>query len=114
MSADVIDAVRVLRFDKGAQPDPATPTTAREYYASAEGTFKAGFWASKPGKAEVHYQKDELCVILEGKVRLTDAAGHVETYVAGDIFLIPSGFKGLWETLEPTRKIYAIHKPSQA
>jgi uncharacterized cupin superfamily protein len=114
MSADVIDAVRVLRFDRAEQADSATPTTTREHYASADGTFKSGFWAGKPGKAEVHYQKDELCVLLEGKVRLTDAAGHVETYEAGDVFLIPAGFKGLWETLEPTRKIYALNKPGEA
>ncbi|MFY7960557.1 MAG: cupin domain-containing protein [Elsteraceae bacterium] len=114
MSADVTDAVRVLRFDTGWRPDPAAPTATREHYATADGAFKSGLWASKPGKAEVHYQKDELCALLEGKVRLTDAAGHVETYVAGDVFLIPAGFKGLWETLEPTRKIYALHKPAQS
>lgn len=107
------EAVAVLRFDLNAQPDPDKPSTTREWHSAADGAFKAGFWAAKPGKAEVHYQKDELCVLLEGKVRLTDAAGRVETYSKGDVFLIPSGFKGLWETLEPTRKIYAIHKPPQ-
>ncbi len=110
--SDVIDAVRSVRFDLTTEADPSKPTTAFEWHASGDGAFKSGFWASQPGRAEVHYQKDELCVILDGKVRLTDQSGHIETYQKGDVFLIPNGFKGLWETLEPTRKIYAIYKSS--
>jgi hypothetical protein len=49
--------------------------------------------------------------LIEGLVRLTDESGHVETYKGGDTFLIPNGFKGVWENVEPVRKIYAIHEP---
>ena len=56
----------------------------------------------------------ELCVLLEGVVRLPDAAGHVETYRSGDTFLIPNGFTGTWETVEPVRKFYAVFVPRQA
>ena len=109
--SQTLEAVRTLRFDQATPVEPGKPTTTAEFYSNAEGRFKSGFWASEPGRAEVHYQKDELCVIISGKVRLTDATGHAETYGAGDTFLIPAGFKGLWETVEPTRKFYAIHKP---
>jgi len=34
----------------------------------------------------------------------------VETYRAGDSFLIPSGFKGTWETIEPVRKFFVIYE----
>ena len=42
---------------------------------------------------------------------LTDASGKTVTYRAGDTFLIPFGFKGIWETVEPVRKFFAVHKP---
>jgi len=43
-------------------------------------------------------------------VKLTDADGNVETYRAGDSFLIPSGFSGSWETIEPVRKFFVIYE----
>jgi uncharacterized cupin superfamily protein len=62
-------------------------------------------------KADVNYTEDEFCYILEGRVRLTDAAGKVEEYKAGDAFMIPAGFKGTWETVEAVKKFYVIHTP---
>jgi uncharacterized protein len=110
---DALTVVKPIRFDPAATIDASQQTTTTEWYCDPSGRFKSGFWASKPGRADVHYEKDELCVILEGVVRLTDAAGDSQTYRSGDTFLIPSGFKGVWETIEPARKFYAIHRPSE-
>jgi uncharacterized protein len=104
------ETIKTIRFDPAVEADPAAPTTTREWYADPTGSFKTGFWSSEPGRAEIRYDKDELCVILEGAVRLTDGAGEAQTYRGGDTFLIPRGFTGVWETLEPTRKFYAIHR----
>jgi len=104
--------VQAIRFDLDARPDSAPPITIKEWYSDRTGNFRTGFWASQPGRIEIHYTKDELCVILDGRVRLTDIYGHVETYTKGDTFLIPIGFKGVWETLEPVRKFYAIYNPA--
>ena len=61
----------------------------QHFNGDPSGRFKTGFWAAhQPGRSEIDYTSDELCVILEGVVRLTDSAGHVETYRAGDTFLI--------------------------
>ena len=106
------DTVRTIRFDREAPIDAASRTTTTEWYGDESGSFKTGFWAAhQPGRSEINYTSDELCVILQGEVRLTDAAGHVETYKEGDTFLIPNGFKGVWETVRPVRKYYAVHKP---
>jgi uncharacterized cupin superfamily protein len=43
-----------------------------------------------------------------GRVRLTERGGGVEEYGTGDGFVIPAGFEGTWETLEPVRKWYVI------
>ena len=29
----------------------------------------------------------------------------------GDCFVVPAGFRGVWEVLEPARKFYAIYEP---
>ncbi|MGH6719485.1 MAG: cupin domain-containing protein, partial [Alphaproteobacteria bacterium] len=61
-----------------------------------------------------HYAEDELCVLLSGRVVLTDAQGAQRTFVAGDAFVVPAGFLGTWEVVETARKIYAIHEMSAA
>jgi uncharacterized cupin superfamily protein len=106
--------IQTIRFDAAARGDDASRTTTKEWYVDPSGSFKSGFWAAQPSRSEVAYELDELCTLLEGVVRLTDAAGHVQTYRAGDTFLIPNGFKGVWETVEPVRKFYAVFKPKSA
>ena len=106
------DVKRSIRFDPGEPSDPVAQTTTAERYLDPTGAFKAGFWSGEPGRSEVHYRKDEFCVLLAGVVRLIDEQGQAQTYRAGDTFLIPNGFKGVWETVEPVRKLYAIHTPT--
>lgn len=101
-----------IRFDPDQASDRGAPTTTRQLYLDPTGAFKAGFWSSEPGKAEVHYRKDEICVLLAGVVRLTDARGRSQTYRAGETFVVPNGFRGTWETVEATRKFFAIHTPA--
>ena len=105
-------AVRSVRFDKTAQPDESKRMTSQTWYASPNGAFRTGFWSAQPARADITYAKDELCTLLEGEVRLTDEAGHTETYVAGDTFVIPKGFSGVWETVKPVRKFFAVYEGS--
>ena len=76
------------------------------------GSFFAGIWTSTKGKWPVDYREEEFVYLIRGKVRLTSADGTSRSYKAGDAFMIPSGFKGFWETLEPVRKYYAIWDPN--
>ena len=112
MTENTIDIVRAIRFDPNMVGEASSPTTTKEWYADSSGRFRTGFWSAKPGRIEINTTKDELCMLLEGVVRLTDASGRIETYRAGDTFVIPSGFKGVWETVEPVRKFYAVHRPA--
>lgn len=80
---------------------------ASAYENEATG-FYAGTWESSVGAWRVSYDEDELCVILAGRVRLSGDDGRVVEYGPGEAFVIPRGFAGVWETLEPLRKIYAI------
>jgi len=107
----VTETVKTVRFDRDARVEPATRTTTAEFYSDPAGAFKTGFWASQPNRAEINYTYDELCVILDGLVRVTDAAGHVETYRPGDTFLIPRASKGYGKPSSRCGKFYAVYKP---
>jgi len=78
--------------------------------SSGDGRFHVGEWASAKGAWRVNYTEYELCHLLTGSVRLTDEAGQSKLYRAGDSFVIPSGFRGTWEVIEPCRKVYAIYE----
>ncbi len=78
------------------------------HYTDPTEQFFAGIWQSSVGAKSVNYTEEEVCVILEGRVRLTDLSGNAKEFGAGSTFVLPAGFKGTWETLEPVKKIYVI------
>ncbi len=80
------------------------------YYTDPTGRFSAGVWQSEIGKWSIHYTEEEYCQLLEGVSIVTDADGVATTLRAGDSFVIPRGFQGSWEVVEPTRKLYAIYE----
>ncbi len=86
-------------------------TTAWNHYSDPTQQFFAGVWASAVGAMKVSYTEEELCYLLEGRARLTDREGGVREFGPGSAFVIPAGFEGVWETLEPVKKIYAIWQP---
>ena len=86
--------------------DPVT--RLQNYFTDDSGQFFSGIWESSVGKWRVRYSESEFCAILEGKVVLTGEDGRAESFGKGDSFVIPSGFVGTWETVEPVRKLYAI------
>jgi uncharacterized protein len=84
-------------------------TTTRNFSTDATGKFFCGIWTSTKGKWAIDYREEEFVYLISGKCRLIDANGRAETFKAGDAFVIPSGFKGFWETLAPLKKYYAIY-----
>jgi uncharacterized protein len=86
--------------------------TARNYFSDSGGRFFAGVWESTPGRWRVRYTENEFCHITRGRVRIADASGQQWTFKAGDSFVIPAGFVGTWETIEPTSKLYVIYEPA--
>jgi len=81
-----------------------------QHYTDPSKKFFSGIWHSEVGKWRIHYTEEEYCQILEGTSVLTDAAGHAVTVSAGESFIIPRGFDGTWEVVEPTKKIYVIYE----
>ncbi len=94
----------------GVASDSNTKITMQTYnhYTDPTEQFFAGIWHSSVGAKSVNYTEEEVCVILEGRVRLTDLQGNAKEFSAGSTFALPAGFKGTWETLEPIKKVYVI------
>jgi uncharacterized protein len=80
-------------------------------YSSPDQHFHSGIWEGDLGAWRVRYSEHELCHMLAGKVRMTGDDGSETIFIAGDSFVIPAGFEGVWEVLEPARKLYAVYEP---
>lgn len=79
-------------------------------YDSQDGAFGAGIWEGQPGSHKVNYTEEEVCFMLEGRVAVADENGEEITLERGDMFVIPSGFKGTWTTLERAKKLYVVYE----
>jgi len=121
---DVVDfATNQVQVEHGTVPqdkvvtgvvsDANTKITMQthNHYTDSTEQFFAGIWQSSVGAKNVSYTEEEVCVILEGRVRLTDSQGNAKEFGAGSTFVLPAGFKGTWETLEAVKKIYVIWQP---
>jgi len=83
------------------------------HYTDASQKFSVGIWECEPGAWRVRYTEEEYCRVVMGRSLLTNADGVVREVVAGDEFVIPRGFEGVWEALERTRKVYVIYEGAE-
>lgn len=84
--------------------------TATLHFTSEDGRFSAGTWSAQPGTWRVVFTESEFCHLLEGVIVVTDQAGSVTTFRAGDAFVSPAGFTGTWEIVEPAKKVFAFYE----
>ena len=85
----------------------------RNYFSDPTGQFFAGTWESTPGRWRVRYTENEFCHLIRGNVRIEDEHGGVWSFQAGDSFVIPAGFSGVWQVLESTLKLYVVFEPAK-
>lgn len=86
--------------------------TVANAYSDPGNAFHCGVWEGEVGAWRVAYTEHEFCHLLAGRVRLLADDGNETVLAAGDSFVIPSGFTGVWEVLEPARKLYAVYEPA--
>lgn len=71
--------------------------------------INTGLWECSPGSfgaERIGYS--EVCTILSGRVTLEVEGQDPEEFGPGDVFVTPSGWKGVWRVHEPLRKHYTI------
>lgn len=80
-------------------------------FSDAGDQFHAGYWSSTRGVWRVRYTECELCVLTAGRIELVSDSGARASYGAGDAFVVPAGYSGIWSVIEDCTKIYAIFIP---
>ncbi len=116
----MVGITRISHDATGSTPEPvarervvtgAPMQTIANAYSDADNAFHCGIWEGGMGAWRVSYSEHEFCHLLAGCVRLIGNDGSETTLRAGDSFVIPAGFEGIWEVLEPARKLYAVYEP---
>lgn len=81
-----------------------------ERYLAEDGALSIGDWSCAPGawRIRFHPHRHEFFQVLEGRIRISDEAGRAREFGPGDAGVIPAGFAGVFEVLEPVRKRYVM------
>lgn len=62
-------------------------------------------WSCQPSTFDWAYTEKETCLILEGKVTVSDSKFSV-SFVPGDLVVFPSDLECTWHVHEPVKKHY--------
>ncbi len=83
-----------------------TPVTRCNTHSSTvDGLAWTMVWDCTRSTFEWYFEFDEVVVILEGSVRVTDCRGVRHTLRAGDVGYFPYGSTWLWEVDDYVRKV---------
>ncbi|MFQ3353405.1 MAG: putative cupin superfamily protein [Porticoccaceae bacterium] len=82
-----------------------------DYFYSADENFGIGVWESKPGQMSYDdLEYDELMLVLEGSLIMTNNYGEKEVYKAGEGLVLPQGWSGTLTVAESgVRKIWVSY-----
>lgn len=102
------------REDRRQQGCPQRETWT--LYESADGVTSAGIWACEVGRWRIVFppEKEEYFFVLQGHVRLHDLQGGWTDVLPGQGAVIPAGFEGAFEVIEPVRKHFVVVDRSQS
>lgn len=113
---DFLTAPNLATLDLG--PVSRKPTSidceqweaSRQLWQSGDGRLKIGVWQCTPGRFSADRETNsETCHLLAGRVTLHGPDGRSRDLVAGDMLVLPQGWRGEWTIHETTRKLYVIH-----
>ncbi|MFJ6313569.1 cupin domain-containing protein [Pseudarthrobacter oxydans] len=89
----------------GTEPKDATDCA----FAAAASKVNLGFWECSPGVFKTARDGvNEVILVLEGKGTLVSDAGDRLDHEAGDMVLIPNGWRGAREIHEQFKKQYIL------
>lgn len=83
---------------------------SRQLFCSNDGKLSVGVWECSPGRflAE-RANNSETCHLISGRITLRGEDGQIRDLAAGDMLVLPRGWRGEWMLHETTRKLYIIH-----
>ncbi|MBI5335767.1 MAG: DUF861 domain-containing protein [Burkholderiales bacterium] len=109
-TAPVIDRPRPDRLEAGNPRRETWALYESPVAAGALAQISAGIWACEVGRWRIAFAPDkhEVFFVLQGRVRLHDAQGGWTEVGPGESAVIPAGFQGAFEVLEPVRKHFVV------
>ena len=72
------------------------------------GLTKVGAWACKTGTFEVRSGERQWFLMLEGVMFITDSFGASKRCVPGDTVMMPAGWSGYMDVVEPVKKVFTV------
>jgi len=82
-----------------------------EYFLNNEHGVRAGTWEAEVGayRVALGVTKHEFFHITKGKVQVSNPDGSAPvSYGVGDTGIIPPGFEGIFEIIEPAAKFWVV------
>ena len=82
--------------------------TTFEHYA--RDGVSCGIWRCEAGRWRIQFaaNKHEFFSVISGRVRLYDTAGTMSEVGPGEAAVIPAGFVGQFEVVEPVEKYFVV------
>ena len=78
-------------------------------WTSPDGKMETGIWECTPGRFTADRTHNaEICHLLTGRVTLHNGDGTAQEIGAGEMFVLPLGWRGEWTIHERTRKIFTM------
>lgn len=85
------------------------------HFESTDKSLTIGTWESTPYAENLSHQDGtEYSVILSGKLAITNPDGSIETFGAGESYILPARTMVRFEVLETVRKVYVLSTGSAA
>jgi hypothetical protein len=70
--------------------------------------FNWPIWEKEPSRFNWSYDVQEVCYLLEGKVRVEPEGGEPVEFGAGDLVTFPPGLSCVWDISQKVRKHYKL------
>ena len=82
-----------------------------EYFSIMDGRLIAGVWDCTANSLKFGpYTEEEFMVVLEGSIQIKYESGDIDSFSAGESFVIPRGTPCSWQQTEYTRKFFVIYE----
>jgi uncharacterized cupin superfamily protein len=72
------------------------------------GVFSWPIWEKEASTFPWSYDQQEICYLLEGKVKVTPEGGAAVEFGKGDLVTFPQGMSCTWEIQQAVRKHYKM------
>jgi uncharacterized cupin superfamily protein len=98
---------------KASMKAPDKPLPAKlggvSLYRAANGATETGLFEMSAGAIAIKQTADETDHVLKGVLLIhDDVSGKTQTFHAGDNFVMPKGFSGVWETSDHVTTLYVL------